>query len=138
MIWVWVWNKDWKYMKGVSWATWAWEIFKEIVNYLEKNNNEYKKEKIIYNKSNEKFLEIISPLNNSIYKIEKNKPTNISQIKLEYKTNIKYTNKKWFLDNIEIKNNFINLKKWNHVIKIQLFNNWKIIKEKKSYIEIIK
>ena len=138
MIWVWVWNKDWTYMKWVSWATWAWEIFKELVNYLEKNNNILNKDKIIYNKNNQKYLEILSPLNNSIYKIEKNKPKNISQIELNFKTNINYDNKKWFLNNKEINNNFIDLKLWKHKLKIILFKKWTVLKSSEVEIEVIK
>ena len=137
MIWVWVWNKDWRYMKWVSWATWAWEIFKEIVNYLEKNNNTILKEKIIYKTNNKQYLEILSPLNNSIYKIEKNKPKNISQIKLDFKTNIDFDKKVWKINEKIITSDFIDLKKWNYEIKIELYNKWRKIEEKYSNIEIL-
>lgn len=138
IIWVWVWNKDWTYMKWVSWATWAWEIFKEIVNYLEKDNTKKEDNKIIYKKSEKKYLEILSPLNNSIYKINKNKPKNIQQIKLDFKTNIDYDKKIWLIDNKEINNNFYNLVEWNHNIILKLLNNNNLIIKKEIFIKIIK
>lgn len=137
MIWVWVWNKDWTYMKWVSWSTWAWEIFKEIVEYLEPISNTYINKKIIYNNDKKSFLKIISPLNDSEYKININKPENISQIKLDFQTNISYDYKKWFLNNKEVKTDFINTELWNHELKIIIYKNWNIASEEISNIEII-
>lgn len=139
MIWVWVWNKDWKYMKWVSWSTWAWEIFKEIVNHLEPVKNNYNNKKIIFsNNSEKKFLEIISPLNNSIYKINNNKPLNISQIKLNFSSNIDYDNHKWFINDKPLKSDFINLEEWNFKLKIQLYKNWILVSKNNSNIKIQK
>jgi membrane carboxypeptidase/penicillin-binding protein PbpC len=88
MIWVWVWNKDWEEMKWVSWVSWAWEIFKSIVYELENNNYKVKNNKL--NNNNDTFLEITNPLDWWIYQINKFKPINIQNIKLDFKTNIVY------------------------------------------------
>ncbi len=134
MIWVWVWNKDGTYMKWVSWSTWAWEIFKNIVNYLEKEDQI--SEKIIYNTNKQQYLKIISPLDKSTYKIDKSKPQSVQQIKLDFDTNIEYNNYKWFVNNIEFKKDFFNLEQWMFEIKLKLYNFWKIIKEDVWIIEI--
>ena len=138
MIWVWVWNKDWTYMKGVSWATWAGEIFSKIVKYLEPAEQNFENKKIIFEQKKEiNFLEIISPLNKSTYKIDWTKPKNISQIKLDFSTNIDYDEKKWFINNKKINSNFFNLQKWTFEIKIILYKNWEKVLEKNSRIEIL-
>ena len=136
LIWVWVWNKDWTYMKWVSGSTGAWQIFKEIVNELEKNNT--KNKVIMYEKNAEDYLEIISPLNESIYKIDKTKPDDIQEIKLEFKTNIDYDNFKWFINWNEYKKDFLSISEWNKDIELKLYIDWKIISSQKSNINILK
>ena len=138
MIGVWVWNKDWTYMKWVSWATWAGEIFSKMVKYLEPKKENFENKKIIFNnnENNKDFLEITSPLNNSIYKIDLTKPKDISQIKLDFKTNIDYDDFVWYKNNKKIKWEFINLEKWVFNIKIILLKNWNIISENISKIEV--
>lgn len=126
-------------MKWVSWATWAWEIFREIVDYLEPENDNYYDKKIIIPKDNKTdFLEIISPLDESVYKIDSNKPKNISQIKLDFKTNIDYDDYKWLINNNELDSNFLNTNEWNFEVKIELYKNWELIWYKISNIEILK
>jgi hypothetical protein len=125
MIWVWVWNKDWTYMKWVSWSTWAWEIFKNIVNYIEREENI--PEKIIYEQNKQKYLEIISPLDKSIYKIDKSKPNYIQKIKLEFDTNIEYDNYKWFINNKKYKDDFLGVEIWTFEINLELYKNWEKI-----------
>ncbi len=142
IIWVWAWNKDWSEMKWVSWASGAWEIFKNIVDYLEKNwwKSEIKK----LEKENINYLEITSPLNNSKYKIDpsapweyKNKETNRQKIKLEFSTSLIYDKYKWFTNNKEIKENFYSLESWNKEIKVVLYDKeWKILKEETSWISV--
>ncbi len=135
IIWVWAWNKDWSEMKWVSGASWAWEIFKNIVDYLEQDLNtsnikKLEKEKIDY-------LEITSPLNNSKYKIDQNKPANTQKIKLDFSTNLVYDNYKWFVNNAEIKDKFLNLENWTKEIKLVLYDkNWTILNEEKNLIFI--
>jgi len=104
LIWVWVWNKDWQPMKWVSWSTWAWEIFRNIVYELENEKNIPKT--IIQKKKNIDYLEIISPLNKSTYKINKSRPLNTQKISLDFKTNIVYDAFKWFINNKPFKINF--------------------------------
>lgn len=136
IIWVWAWNKDWSEMKWVSWASWAWEIFKNIVDYLEKEQNTSETIKIEKNKKN--YLEITSPLSNSIYKIDQTKPIETQKIKLDFSTDLNYSSYKWFINNNEIKDNFINIESWQKEIKIQLYdNNSKLIKEETNYIQIL-
>jgi membrane carboxypeptidase/penicillin-binding protein PbpC len=138
LIWVWAWNKDWAYMKWVSWATWAWEIFREIVDYLEPEDDNYYDKKIVIPKDNKTdFLEIISPLDESVYKIDSNKPKNVSQIKLDFKTNIDYDDYKWLINNNELDSNFLNTSEWNFEVKIELYKNWELIWHKISNIEIL-
>jgi penicillin-binding protein 1C len=137
MIWVWVWNKDWTYMKWVSWATWAGEIFKKIVEKLEPVEENFEDKKIIFSQENrEEFLEITSPLNNSIYKIDLTKPKHINKIKLDFTTNINYDEIKWFKNNKQINSNFIDLEKGTFEIKVILYKDWEIIWEKVNGIDI--
>lgn len=135
IIWVWAWNKDWSEMKWVSWATWAWEIFKSIVDYLE--NNDIESNKKILEKDNIIYLEITSPLNWSKYQIDNNKENYSQKIKLDFSTNLTYDNYKWYVNWEEQKDNFINLKKWGLEIIIKLYDiNHNIVWEQKSSIYI--
>ena len=135
IIWVWAWNKDWSEMKWVSWASWAWEIFKSIVNYLEKDWEKSEINKI--EKENINYLEITSPLDSSKYKLDPNKEKNTQKIKLEFSTNLVYDKYKWFSNNKEIKSDFLLLEIWNQEIKIVLYDkDWKIINEQKNMIYV--
>lgn len=135
IIWVWAWNKDWSEMKWVSGASWAWEIFKNIVDYLEKDwwKSEIKK----IEKENINYLEITSPLNNSKYKINKNKEKNTQKIKLEFSTSLIYYKYKWFIDSKEIKEDFFVLEPWSKEVKLVLYDKeWKILEEEKNWINV--
>ncbi len=134
IIWVWAGNKDWSEMKWVSWATWAWEIFKNIVDYLEKNNWINEASKI--EKNSISYLEITSPLNWSKYQIDLNKPKNTQKIKLDFSTNLVYDNYKWFINWEENKSDYIELISWEKEVKIFLYREWKIIWEEKILIYI--
>lgn len=137
MIWVWVWNKGGTYMKGVSWATWAWEIFSKIVKKLEPVDSNSNKKAIIYKKNkNIPFLEITSPLHKSTYKIDHTKPQSLWKIQLQFETNIEYDTQKWFINNESIPSNFIEISPWISEIKIILYKNNKKIIEKISVIEV--
>ena len=135
IIWVWAWNKDGSEMKWVSGASWAWEIFKNIVDYLEQDWDQSEIKKI--EKENINYLEITSPLNNSKYKIEKKKENNTQKIKLEFSTSLVYDKFKWFVNNNEIKWDFYPLENWQKEVKIILYDkDWKIVKEETSWISV--
>jgi membrane carboxypeptidase/penicillin-binding protein PbpC len=136
MIWVWVWNKNWTYMKWVSWATWAWEIFSKIVKYLEPVEKDFWQVAKVFKQKKEDFIVITSPLNNSIYKIDRTKPKNIAQIKIDFETNISYDKVKYYKNNQKLNSNFIKLEKWISNIKIILYKNWKQIWKKSSTIKV--
>ena len=130
IIWVWVWNKDWSEMQWVSWASWAWWIFNQIVYLLDKYN--YNPEIVNLKKEKNKYLKIINPTHNSIFKYDLSIPSEYQKIKLAYYTNYENYIKKWFLNWVEIKNNFIkieDLKKDSNSLIIELYikNNliWK-------------
>lgn len=108
LIWVWSWNKDWSEMMWVSWVSWAWEIFKNIVYELDKSIIVPKTINLDTKKTD--YLEIISPLNESVYKIDNSIPIEKQNIKLEFKTNIKYDSYTWILNWNEIKNEYLNIK----------------------------
>ncbi len=127
LIWIWVWNKDASNMKWVSGATWAWEIFSRIVNFLETNTLE---NKIVNIKKNSlPFLKIISPLNWDVFKIDQFKSKNIQKIKLNFSTNIDFDKFEWLLNNEKLKWDFISvMNEWVYKLKIQLFKSNEIIK----------
>ncbi len=131
MIWVWAWNKDGTYMKWVSWASWAWEIFKNIVNYLEENDDS--REKIVYEDNKYKYVEIVSPLDKSIYKIEELRKDN-QEIKLDFETNVDFDYYKWYINWEEYNKDFFKLERWSFEIKLVLYENWKEIKDISSNI----
>lgn len=134
MIWVWAWNKDGTYMKWVSWATWAWEIFRNIVDYLEKDN--FDSEKIIYKNTWNSFLKITNPLDNSVYKTDKNKPDNIQEIKLEFDSNKDYEEYKWLINWKKIDSDFFSLREWNFEIKVELYKNFEVIWSEEVFVEV--
>jgi penicillin-binding protein 1C len=133
ILWVWAWNKDWSPMKWVSWASWAWEIFKAIIKFLEPENDKIK-EKIIFKNKKINFLEIISPLNKSIYEIDKSKKIENQKIKIKFETDIDFDDKKIYINNKVYKEKFWTLKKWNFLFEIILYKSNKEIKRKKSLI----
>ncbi len=133
ILWVWAWNKDWSPMKWVSWASWAGEIFRAVIEYLEPENEKLK-QKIIFKNKKINFLEIISPLNKSIYEIDNFKNIENQKIKIDFQTDINYDNKKIYINNNVYKQNFWTLKKGNFLFEIVLYKNNKEIKRKKSII----
>lgn len=131
VIWVWAGNKDGSFMKWVSWASWAWEIFAAIVNNLEQSNKEKNPE--IISKNTKEYLEITSPLSNSTYKIDNFKSIESQKIKSEFSTNINYDSSFWFLDWKKIAENFIVPTIWNHKLEIIIMKDWEI--KKKDSVE---
>lgn len=135
IIWVWVGNKDASNMKWVSGASWAWEVFRNIVYYLEPDDVEQKPKE--ENKEVlEKYLEITSPLQNSIYTIDKQKPLNSQSIKIEFSTNYDYDKIFYIVDDEILKNEFWNIKLWFHKIQVKLMKNWSIIETKETNIKV--
>ncbi|MDD2516270.1 MAG: transglycosylase domain-containing protein [Candidatus Gracilibacteria bacterium] len=120
---VWSGNKDGSFMKGVSGASGAGEIFASIVNNLEKDNKENKP--VILEKNTKEYLEITSPLPRSVYKIDPFKPKDTQKIKPEFATNVKYDKFFWFLDGkkFETENNLIEIKNGKHDIQINLMKD---------------
>ncbi len=127
IIWVWVGNKDWSEMKWVSGATWAWDIFRKIVYELD--NTETKSNIVNLGKNTQKYINIISPLDKSVFEINPSIPLKNQDIKLSFSTNIDYDNLKWFLDNKEITWEFLNIEKLNkkNLVKVEIYKNWEII-----------
>lgn len=131
LIWVWVWNKDGTPMKMVSWTTGAWEIFRKIVYTLENNVNINKPNELNIKKTN--YIEITSPVNWSVYKLN----NSTQNIKLEFSTNIKYNKYYWLYDNKKIEWWFIPVKQWKHTIDISLITKqWEIINSSWTYLVI--
>jgi penicillin-binding protein 1C len=133
ILWVWAWNKDWSSMKWVSWASWAWEIFRAVINFLEPEKEQIK-EKIIFNDKKINFLEIISPLNKSIYEIDNSRSLESQKIKIKFETDINYDYKKIYINNKVYNKNFWTLKKWKFLFEVVLYKNNQEIKRKKSII----
>ncbi len=135
IIWVWAWNKDWTLMKWVSWSTWAWEIFRNIVYLLEKEK--YIPEIVVESKKSENYIEIISPLDKSTYEIDKSKPIEVQEIKLSFDSNLDYDRFKWIINDKEYNSDFFQLIPWTLKFEIVLYNNNEIVWKKASEIEVI-
>ncbi|MDD5213548.1 MAG: transglycosylase domain-containing protein [Candidatus Gracilibacteria bacterium] len=141
---VWVGNKDASNMKGVSGASGAGEVFRNIVYYLEptdivetkyfSNNKENRNENI--RSLQEKYLEITSPLQNSVYSIDKQKPLDSQSIKIEFSTNYDYDKVYYLVDNEILKNEFWKLEKGTHKIFVKLMQNGSLISTKKTLISV--
>ncbi len=120
-------NKDGANMKGVSWVSGAWDIFNNIVYYLQpvSQTPSYLPPppgKII------PYLNITKPLSNSIYQIDNTINKDLQWIKFEYKTNISHDSHIWKLNNQKI-NDIWTPKKWAYTLELTIFwwNNivWK-------------
>ncbi|MDD4151504.1 MAG: transglycosylase domain-containing protein [Candidatus Gracilibacteria bacterium] len=132
---VWVGNKDASNMKGVSGASGAGEVFRNIVYYLEPDNIEQKAKENIDEKI-DNYLEITSPLQNSVYYFDKNKNTDSQSIKIEFSTNYNYDKVFYIVDDEILKNEFWNLKKGFHKISVKLMKNGEIIETKSTNISV--
>ncbi len=107
IIWVWVGNKDWSEMKGVSGATGAGDIFRKIVYELD--NKETKSNIVSLEKNTEKYIKIISPLDKNVFKINPSIPINTQDIKLNFSTNIDYDSFIWYLNWEKVGKDFVNI-----------------------------
>lgn len=125
IIWVWAWNKDWSEMKWVSWVSWAWDIFRKIINYLDKSNKIPKKENLNIT-TGKNFIEITSPLEWSIYKIDNSIPRENQKINIKYNTNIHHDNVKIFINWVELIDKIINIYDyaWQNTLKVKLYEKW--------------
>lgn len=134
IIWVWTWNKNWENMKWVSWATWAWELFWRIVNYLEPD--EFQKNLQRLNKISKDYLEITNPLDWEQFQINKFKSIEDQKIKLQFSSNISYDKYFWFLDNNPVENDFLKLESWSHKLEVKLMKDWEIIGQSNVNFEV--
>jgi len=127
MIWVWVWNKDGSEMMWVSGATWAWDIFRKIVYFLEKES--INSQAVVLKKEDKKYLYITSPLYWNEFKIDNFIPIEKQNIKLSFKTNIDYDEKIWYLNDKKMNWDFLNIMnlKIKNVLKIILYKWWQIV-----------
>lgn len=127
-IWVWAWNKNWEPMVWVSWVSWAWEIFKKIVYFLEDNESYYISNN--YETTKKDFLEITSPLPWTIFKINPEKSLKDQEINLDFETNVEYDGASWFFNEEEHFWETFRLKPWNFEVWVKLYDSWEIVKEK--------
>lgn len=118
IIWVWVGNKDWSEMKWVSWATWAWDIFRKIVYALD--NKETKSNIVSLDKENKDYISITSPLDKSVFEINPSIPIENQDIKLSFSTNINYDSFIWYLNWEKIEKDFINIMKVKNQNKLEI------------------
>lgn len=135
VIWVWVWNKDWERMKWVSWVTWAWKIFREIVYYLE--HNFYQPKEILLDWEDINFVKVTSPINMSIYNIDNSIPSNKQEIKLEFESNIEYDSLSRDLNWKKINLDTIDLNSWDNLLTITLYKNGKVVWKNRSYFIVM-
>lgn len=130
LIWVWVWNKDWSEMKWVSWASWAWEIFRKIIFHLEEKfweNEEFISENFSdenKNFSDKNFFKITSPLSWTVFKKEEFLSDEQQKIKIDFFAGKNFDEKKIFYDWEEVFWDFLDLEIWRHEVEILFFEGW--------------
>ncbi len=127
MIGVWTGNKSGENMKGVTWATGAWEIFRRIVYALEQTETQKSPEKLHSNTQG--YLTITNPLEGSLYKREPGKDVDKQKIRLHFETNIPYDTSYLLLDEEKIAGDFISLTPGNHTVKVILIRNGAIVEK---------
>jgi penicillin-binding protein 1C len=136
LIGVWVGNKDGQEMRWVSGATGAGEIFKNIVEELEWDQN-------VSNASLPKrvstpYLQITSPLSQSIYQIDASKPLSSQKIKLSFETNIPYGSFEWFIDGKSFSDTFYQVSEGEKIFTLILKNQRIEVGRSESRIEVRK
>lgn len=134
IIWVWTGNKSGAFMKWVSGATGAGEIFSRIVYTLEPKSIEQKP--VALDKNEKKYLEITSPLSWSIFSLDSHKPEKTQRIKLNFKSNYEHDAYSWLLDGKKIEDNAVLPTVGNHTITCVLLKDGELLKETKVNIEI--
>ena len=135
-------------MKWVSWATWAWEIFGRIVRYLEKDWNYIQP---ILNStlvSKKPYLQITSPLNGSVYKIDNYISQSNQKISLKFSTNYEYDSHNWLIDSKKTSSDFFDITKctaneikkyscgWKHNLELILMKDWQIVEKREVGFDV--
>ncbi|MDD2565543.1 MAG: transglycosylase domain-containing protein [Candidatus Gracilibacteria bacterium] len=133
---VWTGNKDASNMKGVSGATGAGEIFGRIVRYLEKPTN-YKTPVLNSTPVLSSYLEITSPLDSSVFKIDNYILKSNQKISLEFSTNIKYDSYYWLQDNQKVNGDLLSIIKGKHKLELILMKDGQIKEKKDVGFEVI-
>jgi len=135
IIWVWVWNKDSSNMKMITWVTGAWEIFRKIVYYLEKNDVQNKPADFVVNQQN--YVEITSPVSDSVYKKDENTQPKNEKIKLDFNTNIEYTSYVRIVDWNIFKDEYLSLERWKHTLQVMLYQDGKEVWRDDAFFEVL-
>ena len=137
LIWVWVGNKSWEVMQWVRWATWAGSIFNELVYLLE--DEEFKPVAENIQMQSQDFVQITSPLDGSVFKLNPHRPLEYQKTSLMYETNQDYTQSQWLL-NWQVYHEdlvWVDLWEWKYTLELQLFDEtWNLIKSDISKFEI--
>ncbi len=132
---IWTGNKSGAFMKWVSGATGAWEIFSRIVYALESDTINQLPTKL--ENKEKQYLEITAPLPKSIFAYDASKSLDSQKIKLSYSTNIEYDSLSWLLDGKNIPTNFIAPIPGKHTIELVLIKDGDIIKRQKQDFEVL-
>jgi hypothetical protein len=85
------------------------------------SNNENRNENI--RSLQEKYLEITSPLQNSVYSIDKQKPLDSQSIKIEFSTNYDYDKVFYIINDEILENEFWKIKSGTHKIQVKIMKN---------------
>ena len=131
---VWAGNKNGAFMKGVSGATGAGEIFSRIVYALEPQSIEQKP--ISLEKPKKQFLEILSPLPGSVFMTSRLQPEASQRIKLTFRSNYEYDAVSWLLDGKKTPEDFILPKPGSHTIECVLLKDGSIVASAKNLFDI--
>lgn len=135
LIWIWVWNKDWSPMKWVSWASGAGDLFKKIVEELEPKQQNIQQNMVSSNQEITPYLQIINPLEWSVYKISNQIPLEFQSLVLQFSTNISYDTIQRQVDKKNIE------KTWDlvpgiHEFAIILSSHWEEVAKSQSKISV--
>lgn len=137
MIGVWVGNKDGEMMRGVSGASGAGEIFHKIVDLLETDKYKPQAEKI--SGSKDRFIQIISPLDGSVFRKNTSIPMDKQQVRLDFQTNIDYDQARWYINGDRYIKKFVSIDKvGKYDISLELWKNGKQIKTDSINYEIVR
>lgn len=122
-------NKDWANMKWVSWVSWAWDIFNNIVYYLQPSTQQpnYLPPTVHQTLA---YLNITKPLPDSIFQIDSTISKNLQWIKFQYNTNIAHNSNIRELNNQRVNDLWIP-QIWNYTLNLKLFS-WNILVWKSS------
>lgn len=134
LIGVWAGNKDGTEMKWVSGATWAGEIFRNIVDALEPSTGE----QTLKNEGRNSlpYLEITSPLDKSNYQINPSKPITSQQIKLKFETNISYDTAEWFVNGESYTKDLYQISEGRKTFKVVIKKDGRVVGEEESRIAV--